>query len=244
MNSEMRRARQFDGTYDFAMEILDSCSPASKIVHQELDVFFAKVRQRLTEASPEATAAQINADIKSALAFRFGNPVAKSCMPLSKGPNAWNDFQRDNYKRKADELQEVDGKESLRKHFDRLGLPPNKAQVVQALSMDWRTLPETTRKEYQVGIPRSGNQGAGKQIPERDEIWRKRRIALWERLKTIVAPVVLSFTNDLVRRDESCLCCTYLHDLLREGDWILSGALSWLGNRRQPHVSVSQTTPT
>jgi hypothetical protein len=36
----------------------------------------AKVPQRLTETGPEATASQINADIKSALVFCFGNPVA------------------------------------------------------------------------------------------------------------------------------------------------------------------------
>jgi hypothetical protein len=102
-------------------------------------------------------------------------------MPLLKSPNTWNDFQSDNYKQKVEELQEVDGKESLRKHFDRLGPPPMKVQVVQALSVDWQTLSETARKGYQVRIPRSGNQRDGKQIQDsgkRNEIWKKRRIAL------------------------------------------------------------------
>jgi hypothetical protein len=84
------RPRQFEGTYQAAMKRMDVHSPVSKIVHEELDEFFQRVRDRLNNLDSHSSTIEVNNEIKSALAFRFGNPVAKACMTLVKGPNTWN----------------------------------------------------------------------------------------------------------------------------------------------------------
>jgi hypothetical protein len=100
------RPRQFEGTYQAAMKRMDVHSPVSKIVHEELDEFFQRVRDRLNNLDSHSSTIEVNNEIKSALAFRFGNPVAKACTTLTKGPNTWNGYQHDNFMRKFDELRE------------------------------------------------------------------------------------------------------------------------------------------
>src|SRR5947207_13874939 len=100
------RPRQFDGTYEATMKRMDMHSPASKIVHEELDGFFQRVRERLSNLDPQSSTIEVNNEIRSALAFQFGNPVAKACMTLARGPNTWNGYHHDNFMQKFEELRE------------------------------------------------------------------------------------------------------------------------------------------
>ena len=43
-------------------------------------------------------------DIRIAVAERFGNPVATSCISIARGPTPWNGYEHDNHKGKREEL--------------------------------------------------------------------------------------------------------------------------------------------
>ena len=81
-------------------------SIVSGIIHDDLEKFWTSTQKRLAKVDEEPldedTVVEIAApkkDLKTAVANRFGNPVAASCMTLLRGRNAWNGFQRDNYQR-------------------------------------------------------------------------------------------------------------------------------------------------
>jgi len=89
--------------FEHAQYLLDQASPAAKIVGEELDAFFEKAKHRLEEELPQyrnMDPAQISDDIRKAVAFRFGYPVAKQLTKVRRKQNSWNAFVNENYKRK------------------------------------------------------------------------------------------------------------------------------------------------
>jgi len=61
---------------------------------------------------------------------------------------------------------------------------------VKALAQDWKTLPESFRKEYSREGMNSVKRSLDKQIPEREKTWKKQRNALWVKLKNNVRLVL------------------------------------------------------
>src|SRR5579864_7387506 len=98
-------ARRFDGTYDFAMQLMNEYSEASIIINEELDAFYERASERLKRAQPNLSPAQADIELKKAIAFRFGNPTAKSCTLFRKAPNRWNSFLKDNFHQKEEEVR-------------------------------------------------------------------------------------------------------------------------------------------
>ena len=79
-------ACRFDGIYDFAMQLMNECSETSRIINEELDAFYERASERLKHEQPNLFLAQADVELKKAIAFRFSNPVAKSCMLVT----VWN----------------------------------------------------------------------------------------------------------------------------------------------------------
>ena len=93
-------ARRFDGIYDFAMQLMNEYSEASRIINEGLDAFYERAAERLQREQPNLSPTQADVELKKAVAFRFGNPVAKSHISFRKAPNRWNSFLRDNFHQK------------------------------------------------------------------------------------------------------------------------------------------------
>jgi hypothetical protein len=62
---------------------------------------------------------------------------------------------------------------------------------VKALSLEWRALSEQEKKNYPPEGKTGKKRPLGDSIPERDEVWKRKRLALWESLKDIVDFILL-----------------------------------------------------
>ena len=69
---------------------------------------------------------------------------------------------------------------------NRLETDPSKAEVVKALSLEWRAISEREKRDYPPEGKTGEKRSLGDSIPERDEVWKRKRLALWESLKDIV----------------------------------------------------------
>ena len=105
MNEFKPKACRFDGTYDFTMELMNGCSEASRIINEELDAFYEQASERLKLEQPNLSPTQAEVELKNAVTFRFGNPVAKSCTLFRKAPNRWNSFLSDNFHQKEEQVR-------------------------------------------------------------------------------------------------------------------------------------------
>lgn len=79
------------------MQPVDDYSKASKIVNEELGQLFIQATAQLKNDEPDLSPTEVSTEIKNALAFRFGNPVAKLYTLYKKKENRWNSYIRDNY---------------------------------------------------------------------------------------------------------------------------------------------------
>jgi len=129
--------------FENAQYLLDQASPAAKIVGEELDAFFENARRRLAEELPQyqnMDPAQISDDIRKAVAFRFGYPVAKQLTKVRRRQNSWNAFVNENYKKKFSQT-DMDGRDgifSLLFYNLRLLVEAKRRHVMKSLSEDWR----------------------------------------------------------------------------------------------------------
>jgi hypothetical protein len=94
------RGRNKNGTYEkFAYKrTIGELNPSSKIVHEEMEIFFSKVQERLDGELPEGESQEAIRDVREAVIARFGSSVAKSCLSTARGRSGFNGFQSDNHK--------------------------------------------------------------------------------------------------------------------------------------------------
>jgi hypothetical protein len=102
--------------FEVAQGLMDSASPAAKIVNEELDKFFESTKKRLQELDEHEGLDHSDSteeEIRNLLSFRFGCHVAKNLVPAHRKGSPWNAFLMENFKRKLDEIEEEDGDNSL-----------------------------------------------------------------------------------------------------------------------------------
>jgi hypothetical protein len=111
------------GRFEQDIEDMRNRSIVSGIIHDELENFWTSAQKRLKELDEESMdeetiveIAQAKKDLKAAVANRFGNPVAASCMTLLRGRNTWNGFQKDNYQRMKDAWKEANPGKGMHTH--------------------------------------------------------------------------------------------------------------------------------
>ena len=111
------------GRFEQDIEDMRNRSIVSDIIHDELENFWMSTQKRLKELDEESMneeiiveIAEIKKDLKAAVANRFGNPIAVSCMTLLRGRNTWNGFQKDNYQRMKDVWKEANPGKGIYTH--------------------------------------------------------------------------------------------------------------------------------
>jgi hypothetical protein len=91
-----------------SIQAFKSRSEAAKIVVEELDIFFERVKLRLNEL-PELRDVDAVYQIRDIMSKRFGTSVAKDLVMTKRKPNKWNGFQKKNSKTTREQLKEKEG---------------------------------------------------------------------------------------------------------------------------------------
>ena len=184
--------RNCKGRYDLDIEDMRNRSLVSGIIHDELDKFWENATSRLStlevEGMDEETIKQISEakkDLKSAIALRFGNPLASSCVTILRGPSGWNGYQKDNFNRVRMMLRESDGKGGLLTPYC-ANIDPSFKEVQEVLSRGWKEFDEARKKNYPVRGKDGIEPPLNHIIADQEEHHRRKRRKLWNNMKNEV----------------------------------------------------------
>ena len=152
MSSTATRDRDERGRYQVFQAGVKESSIVAGIINEELEKMFQNIILRLndpdissldTRQQDEVTAAK--QDLKAAIAARFGNPVATSCISVKRGPSRWNGYVKANFRKVKERLGE-NGKFS---HVLALILAEWK-HIMPVLSEQWKALPAEEKACFPV----------------------------------------------------------------------------------------------
>ena len=99
------------GRYIKFVDEMKKISIIREIIHNELDKFWENAQQRLNalesglyDKATQHEIREVKKDLKAAVTTCFGNSVTASCLTVLCGPTRRNEYIKDNFKRKRDEI--------------------------------------------------------------------------------------------------------------------------------------------
>ena len=91
--------RERDGQYRHAMANVDNLFPVTKMIRHTLNDALDTIRVNLSNMSKEEVGENPAQEIREALSYCLGKPLAKSFATVPKHATSWNGYQTDNSKR-------------------------------------------------------------------------------------------------------------------------------------------------